>query len=571
MSQDTQRIKERVGIADVISSYVKLEKAGKNFKARCPFHHEKTPSFFVSPERDSYYCFGCGAHGDIFSFVEQFEGLDFPGALKVLAERAGITLTQASPEDKEKYTRLFSLLEAATLFYEKQLVQHTEAKKYLIDRGIQEKTVHTFRLGFVEGPETGGWRALHDHLIAMKFTVQEIERAGLIKKSSEPGKESSLYDVFRSRIMFPLFDTSGRVIAFSGRHFGREGTEAPKYLNSPETVLFKKGAVLYGLDRAKLSIRKYDFSILVEGQFDLISAHQAGFTNTVAVSGTALTVDHIDRLNRLSKNIVIALDSDAAGVASTLKSARVALEAGMDVKVAVFPEGKDPADVIKENVDIWKTAIRSATHVIEFLLKRLASVYGQDARAFKKHVRNEVVPFLSLLGDKIDRKHFVGLIAEKIGVDEQVIEEEAATVAFSDSRYDAPLVAGSKEEITDRKSRLIRQIVAYITSRNDSEDAIASREKVVAILGYNPFSDATASERDVFALEEAIGEFGEPMIHINEMLFSLHEEVLKEQYADARAQLMAAEQIHDEKKVTESLMQCQKISRELSTLRTQRS
>lgn len=572
MSQTTQLIKEKLGVADVLSSYIKLEKAGKNFKAKCPFHHEKTPSFFVSPERDSYYCFGCGASGDIFTFVEQFEGLDFSGALKVLAERAGVELKNVSYGDAEKNIRLYALLEKAASFYEAQLQSKGEVLEYLAGRGVSEKTVRAFRIGFIEGPEKGSWRAVHDHLLAQKYTVAEIERAGLIKKSAEPKTGSGYYDVFRSRIILPIFDTSGRVIAFAGRSFGEAREDTPKYINSPETPLFKKGSVLYGLDRAKSHIRKYDFSILVEGPFDLIAAHQAGFTNTVAVQGTALTVDHITRLNRLSGNIVIALDSDAAGIASALKSARVALEAGMDVKIAAFPEGKDPADVIQEDVEVWKSSIRGATHIIEFLLEVHERKSAGDARAFKKHVRNDVLPFLSLIGNRIDRNHFIGVIAKRIGADDSVIEQEAGSVAFDETVHSVSSdVVHEKNDITDRKTRLVQHIVTFIRTQKDETEAATAREKLTSILGHDPFTDVGESDRDAFELEKAIGEFGEPSVHLSEMLFSLHEEVLKERYADARAALLQAEQGHDEKIVGDALSRCQEVSRELSLLRAQRT
>lgn len=570
MSQTTQLIKEKLGIADVLSSYIKLEKAGKNFKARCPFHHEKTPSFFVSPDRDAYYCFGCGASGDIFTFVEQFEGLDFSGALKVLAERAGVPISDTAFADKEANTRLYALLEAAALFYEQGIRGQGDVQAYLTKRGISEKTAHAFRLGFVEGPSKGSWRAVHDYLLEKKFTVAEIERAGLIKKSAEPKGGTGFYDVFRSRIILPIFDTSGRVIAFAGRLFGDETSEAPKYINSPETPLFKKGSVLYGLDRAKTSIRKYNFSILVEGPFDLLAAHQAGFTNTVAVQGTALTADHISRVNRLSNNIVIALDADKAGIASALKSARGALEAGMDVKIAALPEGQDPADVIQGDVEVWKQAIRSAAHVIEWMLLLLERDSKGDARTFKKRVRNEVLPFLSLIANKIDRSHFVSLIARRLGVDESVIAEESESVAFTDTVYapEAP-TALERQEIADRKTRLIRQIAACIASRPDSEDTAAARTELQELLGYDALTK-DLDDRDAFELERAIGEYGEPAVHLGEMLYSLKEEVLKERYAQARAKLVSAEQSGDEMGVSEHLALCKRISQELTELRAHR-
>ncbi len=568
MSHTTDRIKERLPIADVLSSYIKLERAGKNFKARCPFHNEKTASFFISPEREGYYCFGCGAKGDIFTFVEQFEGLDFPGALKVLAERAGVPLEDMRHTDTEVYARLYTLLEMAAQFFEKQMEGRLDVHQYLAGRGIQEKTAHLFRLGFIDAPEKAGWRALHDYLIGKKFTVQEIERAGLIKKTADPSKGVGYYDAFRSRIIIPILDTSGRVIAFAGRSFGAVTNDAPKYINSPETPLFKKGTVLLGLDKAKIGIRKYDFSILVEGPMDLLAVHQAGFTNAVAVQGTALTADHITRLNRLSHNIVIALDADDAGIASALKSARIALASGMDVKIATLPAGKDPADVLQEDAEVWKRAVREAQHVVEWVLALCKQRYD-DPRVFKKHVRSDVLPFLSLIENKIDRQHFISLIARSVGVDETVIAEEAVQVAFTETPIEAPSTEEQKE-IVDRTTRLIRQIVACIQSQPDTQEARDAQQTVTTLLGYDPTQNEAVSERDVFTFEQALGEYGESAVHLQDMVHSLHEAVLKERYADARTQLVQAEEAHDEQKVAEFLALCKTISHELTALRTQR-
>ncbi|KKP98393.1 MAG: primase protein [Candidatus Nomurabacteria bacterium GW2011_GWA1_36_15] len=273
INSPVQQIKERLSIEEIVSSYIKLEKAGANFKARCPFHNEKTPSFFVSPDRASYYCFGCGAKGDIFSFIEEFEGLDFKGALKILAERAGIPLVQYSKEKEGEKEKLYRAMEEATKFFEKNLAENKKILEYLKSRGLEEKTIGDFKIGF----SLLDWRTLFEYLKSKGFSDKEIELAGLVKKT-----EKGFYDRFRGRIMFPISDSSGRIIAFSGRIFEDDGKSA-KYLNSPDTPIFSKSAVLYGLDKAKESIRKNNFSILVEGQMDLILSHQAGFRNTVAI------------------------------------------------------------------------------------------------------------------------------------------------------------------------------------------------------------------------------------------------------------------------------------------------
>src|ERR1700733_2299987 len=292
MAGDTvQQIKDRLSIVDVVSQYVKLDRAGSTLRARCPFHSEKTPSFFVSAERGTFHCFGCGEGGDIFTFVEKIEGLDFKGALKVLADKAGVEIVyeRGGKEKKDERERLFELMEVTTIFYTSKLSD--AAKKYLTDRGLKEATIKEFRLGFADS----GWTDATDYLKKKGFSDKEIVEAGVGKK----GDRSTL-DKFRNRIMFPIADSAGRVIGFSGRIFGENASpEAPKYLNSPETPLFHKSRILYGFDKAKLSMRKLGCAVLVEGQMDLLASHQAGWANTVAVSGTAFTPEHAQLIPRM--------------------------------------------------------------------------------------------------------------------------------------------------------------------------------------------------------------------------------------------------------------------------------
>ena len=292
MASSVEQIKERLKIEDVVGSYIKVEKAGNNLKARCPFHNEKTPSFFISPDRGSYYCFGCGAKGDIFTFVQEFEGIDFLGSLKILADRAGVTLEKFTNKTTDKKERLYQLLEVTAKFLAENLKSEEIPLSYLKKRGLNDETIKNWKVGYVRDE----WRSISDYLKSKGFLDDEIERAGISKTE---GKNT--YDRFRGRIMFPIFDSAGRVIAFSGRILHDDGQSA-KYLNSPQTELFDKSKVLYGYDRAKQSIRKFDFSILVEGQMDLLMAHQAGFTNAVASSGTALTSEHLALLKRISNN-----------------------------------------------------------------------------------------------------------------------------------------------------------------------------------------------------------------------------------------------------------------------------
>jgi DNA primase len=302
---DVEKIKSALSIEDVISSYIKIDKAGMNFRARCPFHNEKTPSFYISPDRGSYYCFGCNAHGDIFSFVQNIEGLDFKGALKVLAERANITLSYNFDQNSTEKDKIFAILEDATRFYESELQKNSKAIDYLKKRGLSDETIKSFRIGYAPSD----WNFIHKHLNSKKYSNDLIEKSGLIKRANE--NDGRMYDRFRGRIMFPIEDSSGRIIAFSGRILEDDGKSA-KYINSPDTSVFDKSSTLFGLSKAKTDIRRLNYSILVEGQMDLIMSHQAEIRNTVASSGTALTsleigkegaINNLGLIKRLSNNI----------------------------------------------------------------------------------------------------------------------------------------------------------------------------------------------------------------------------------------------------------------------------
>lgn len=454
MNSSVQKIKERLSIEEVVSSYIKLDRAGANLKAKCPFHNEKTPSFFVSPDRGSYYCFGCGAKGDIFTFVEEFEGLDFKGALKLLADRAGVPLEHFNSEDKKNQSereRLYEAIEETTKYFENNLKANTKESvsvfEYLKSRGLNEKSIKDFRIGFA----VLDWRKLYDYLKSKNFTDKEIEHAGLAKKPDDSSK--AMYDRFRGRIMFPIADSSGRIVAFSGRIFNFAGVsqddgKAAKYLNSPETPIFNKSSALFGIDKAKDAIRKNDFSILVEGQMDLILSHQAGFKNTVASSGTAMTdsilskeniINNLGLVTRLSKNIVLAYDADKAGIKASERFAKIALSLGMDVKVAEIKEGMDPADLIsKAGSDAWRESIRNSKHFIEFMLMRILKNTIDDTRKTRldsarqagREIKERLLPFVNDIESAIEKSHFIKLISNKSGISESALMEDLKKVEF---------------------------------------------------------------------------------------------------------------------------------------------
>ncbi len=475
MSNNVEKIKDRLNIVDVIGAYLKLEKAGANFKARCPFHNEKTPSFFVSPDRGTYKCFGCGAGGDIFTFVEQFEGVDFMGALKILAEKAGIELEKENPKLKNERKRLYEIMEEATTFFEKKLSLNEKVKQYLKKRGVEEDTIIKFRLGFAED----GWNYLYDYLKEKGFTDDEMDKVGLIKK-----KERGFYDRFRNRIIFPIFDNSNRVVAFSGRLYeggeklSQKTYEQAKYLNSPETVLFNKSKILYGYNFAKNDVRQRGFAVLVEGQMDIIMSHQAGFTNTVATSGTALTKEHLSLLNRLSNKVVMAFDGDDAGLRAANKGARLALGMEMEVKLVEIPESLDPADIILKDKLAWVKAMKNTVHIIIFNLNVLLKK-ETNKRRLGIEIKKIVLPLISELKSNIEQDYFISLIEEKTQISKDIIWEDMKNLdngEFLENNIKEIIVSGDKKRNT-KKQLAMREISGILHWQEGLKEPLINVER----------------------------------------------------------------------------------------------
>jgi len=445
MSSPVEQIKARLNIADVVSGYIKLQKAGANFKANCPFHREKTPSFFVSPARESWHCFGCGKGGDMFNFVMEIEGIEFYDALVILATRAGVELKPMSQEYASEHSRLLQLMEDAKKFYESELRKNDGVKNYLKERGLKGETAKEFGVGFA--PD--GWRNLHSFLKNKNYTDIEMEKAGMVVKSTK-----GYYDRFRSRIMFPWNNFAGQTVGFSGRIFEKDDGTG-KYINTPQTVLYDKSNLLYGFDKAKMEIRKKDDCILVEGQMDVIMSHQAGVRNAVAVSGAALTENHLHLIKRLTDNLSICFDKDKAGFLASKRGIDMALIDGLEVKV-ISIESKDPADVVKENPETWQKAAGSAKNIIEFYLKSFAEKIT-DPRELKKKIESTVLPYVTLVPSEIEKAHWVGKIAGMLNVKEEPIWEELKKVEikeFDEIKGREPAKAPMKSRLDFLRSRL---------------------------------------------------------------------------------------------------------------------
>lgn len=585
MDSPVLKIKERLSIVDVISSYMKVEKAGKNFKARCPFHNEKTPSFFISPERGSYYCFGCSAKGDIFSFVEHFEGTDFMGSLKILAERAGIELTQYKKGEKDKTDIYYEIMEEATSFFEKNFTGNLEARSYLLSRGITDLSIKNFRIGFA--PES--WTSVFDYLIKKGYKSEDIEIVGLIKK-----KDTRYYDRFRSRIMFPISDSSGRVIAFSGRIFKKAGSESTieeaKYLNSPDTPLFNKSNILFGIDKAKSAIRTRDYSIIVEGQMDLIMSHQTGFTNTVAVSGTAFTdtttdsqykINNLGLIKRLSPNIIFAYDGDEAGIRAASRSARIALSLDMQVKIAVLTPGKDPADMILEDQNKWSSVIKNSVNIISFHLDRICKGTF-DTRTRGKQIRETIFPFLVMINSSIEKSAYISEINSKTGISESAIMEDYRNYEKTQNINNINSVEKKAEvkNMNTRRDSLEKKLFGLIFWKGENDEQARSisgvRESFEEDIGkeqfqkmlslYEPFADNLSFEAEMWYNDKS-----EILIKdMQEIILNLEEEVLNERAYTLFVRIKEEEKINDKEKLKSDLANYQKIVEKIEDIKSRR-
>lgn len=444
MSVTTEAIKARLNIVEVVGQYVRLQKAGNHWKANCPFHQEKTPSFTVSEERNMWHCFGCGKGGDVFAFLMEIEGIEFREALTLLAERAGVELPQYSPMNQEKIERKgrsLEILEWTTRFYEKQLWESERGKKileYLHGRGLSDTSIRLFRLGYA--PD--GWRYLMDFLLKKGFAPTELEQAGLIIRKannhapSQPPIPSSQspnthYDRFRDRIMFPIGDILGRTIGYSARVAPGGDESQAKYINTPETDVYHKSRVLYGLHLAKKGMKERGRAVLVEGNVDVIALHQAEITETVAVSGTALTVEQLTVIKRYVSKIALFFDMDAAGQKAAWRSTVLAQELGLVVEVVALEHGKDAADMGQRDPQGLKQVVARGVPAMEYFLNQLLTLYNHATPEDKRAIVTSYAELLASVMNTLDRAHWTKFLAERIGSEPKIIQASVEQVLQS--------------------------------------------------------------------------------------------------------------------------------------------
>lgn len=455
-------VKARLDIVDVISSYVPLKRAGRNYKAVCPFHSEKTPSFIVFPETQSWHCFGaCGTGGDLFSFVMKYENLDFGEALKSLAQRAGITLEtprQGDLKQQKHLEKLYDIHAAAAAYFHDILLKSPHGRQgfdYATQRGINEETIQRFQLGYARDE----WRALSNHLLERGYERQDLLECGLII----PREDGGFYDRFRGRFMIPIRDIRGRVIGFGGRVIG-EGE--PKYLNSPQTSLFDKSHILFGIDLAKGAIRAHNQVVIVEGYMDVLQAHQAGIGNVVASMGTALTEHQLNLLKRMTKNYVLALDPDAAGDQGTLRGLAVARQTldkavpivtsrgwiryesrlDADIRIMTLPAGKDPDDLIRETPELWHALVESAVPVVDYYFDVITADLNIRTAKGKSEAVRRLLPILLEISDQVQQTHYIQKLARLVRMDEPAIRRQLSALGQTQRKRLQELEGGETTE-----------------------------------------------------------------------------------------------------------------------------
>ena len=448
------QIKEKLDIVEVIGEYIKLTKAGANYKALCPFHKEKTPSFMVSPERQIWHCFGCHRGGDIFKFVMQYENVDFPEALRILAKKAGVELKREDPLIQNQISKLYEIYEAATLFFEEQLKKNAEVLAYLKKRGLNNETIETWQLGFALNQRD----ALFRFLLQKKFKIEDILLSGLVIKSTQ--QPDSYFDRFRNRIIFPIFNHQDRIVAFTGRIFGESDNE-PKYLNSPESPIFNKSQILYGFSKTKKDIREANSVILVEGQMDFLMSWQNGIKNVVATSGTALTEDHLKILKRLTKNLIIGYDMDEAGRLAAERAIDMARSLDFQVKIISLPEGyKDIADFALEHPEKLKEIIKEAEDAGEYYYRKALTQFNLEELSEKRKAIEFLLSKIAWIENPVERAEWLKRIAEGFDIREEFLQESLEKIKNDLNKKSIAPVAEERNIIADNMAKTRHELLS---------------------------------------------------------------------------------------------------------------
>lgn len=453
---EIELIKQKINIVDLIQEHLPLKKAGINFKALCPFHSEKTPSFVVSPERQIFKCFGCQKGGDIFTFLMEKEGMEFKEALEMLAKKAGVTLKAESGKGKGIKDRLFEVNLKAQEFFHYLLTKHKFGKKaldYLKSRGLTDASIEQFGLGY----SPNSWESLTKFLLKRGFNVSEIVTAGLGIAS-----KASCYDRFRGRVIFPLIDGKDRLRGFSGRVLY---PQEPKYVNTPQTPIFDKGNMLFGLNFAKGEIRSKNEAILVEGEMDVILSHQTGVKNVVASKGTALTEGQIDLLKKYCQNILLCFDMDLAGDSASRRGIEMIDRAGFNIKVISLSGGKDAAEAIQTDIKLWQSAIENATAVYDYYLESVSGRFDLKNPVSLRQIRDELVPVWAKISDDLLRDHYIQKLSNFLKIDDAVLRQAVEKARAGKEKSYAEVLQQAKDDavsVSSRRELLEEYLIALL-------------------------------------------------------------------------------------------------------------
>lgn len=464
LMSDIDEIKSRLNIVDIIGERVTLKKAGRNLKGLCPFHGEKTPSFIVSPDRQTFHCFGCGKGGSAFDFIMELDHVDFSEALETLAERAGVKL-ERKPTDTPEAKIKQKILEAnhlASEYYHYLLTKHSvgeKARDYLKGRGISDKSIKTFSLGY----SPNNWDGLITYLHKKGYDDHMLETAGLVIRGTR-----GCYDRFRGRVMFALKDHRGNVLGFSGRVLDPTVKEA-KYINTSETPVYIKGKVLYALDVTKDAIQKANEAVVMEGELDVISSFQAGISNVVAIKGSAVTEDHARLLRRFAERLIFALDSDLAGDAAARRGIEIAEKSGFDMRVATMPSGKDPDEAARENPGLLKKAFKDAPPVYDYFLTSALARFDGTSSFGKRKISDEFLPVLLKIDNPIVQGHYIRKLAEALGISDETVRESLAKHRVSGSMPVREKLPDAERVVLTRLEKAEVYVLALLLQGKTSE------------------------------------------------------------------------------------------------------
>jgi DNA primase len=482
-----QEIKARLDVADIVGEYLQLKPAGSgSFKACCPFHQEKSPSFYVNRPRQSWHCFGCDQGGDLIDFVQRMEGMDFAEALRLLADKAGVELPAYDAKAGTERKRIHELNDLAARFFRAQLLksqQAQQARDYVKYRGLDDLTVDVWRLGYA--PDS--WDSLALALKSKGATDDELVKAGLC----QTGQKGGVYDRFRDRLMFPIADVHGRIAGFTGRILDAEKKEA-KYVNTPETSVYKKSSIVYGLDQSKGEIKRQNLAVIVEGNMDVIGSHQFNITNVVASSGTALTAEQLGLLKRFSNNLAIAFDADNAGNAATVRGLDLARSLDFNVKLITLPPeaGKDPDDAVRKDPEIWRQAIRDALPIVDWLYRDAFRRHDATKPEGKKLIAQDLLTEFRHIPDPVERDAWINRLAKDLAVAVEALREASKTNRGSAAaQHHAPNRAGRSPNPAPSS-----QLPAPSSATTKKSRADELRERAWSILVTRPELEALAKD-----------------------------------------------------------------------------